>query len=418
VGSGSFSSRAIACELGPIVVKLRILCLALLLVATAAASAAAGHVKAPSAPPAAAPHGEGARHLHTFFEALDALPSAAPGDHVRVAWWGDSAIVGDGYTGALRSALQERFGDGGPGFTLVAPDFGGYLRKGVRLKRHHWEVTSVLRGGRRDGRYGYGGVVATSYGGAGSTFTTPEPRIDRVLVYHRRTSRSGGLQLFVDGAVQPTFSLARSRGDVGDSVWAVPLGRAARSVRLRAAGGGQSTLYGVSLERKEPGLVLDALGLVGLRARRWRKADDAHLRGQIAARGVNLIAVGFGGNERVDANLTVERHAAVIRETVQRFRGGAPAASCLIVGPIAHAKRGSTRLDPRLVSIYAAQRQAAEAEGCAFFDTIAAMGGDEAVVRFKSKRLLGRDLAHLTPAGHRVVGGLIADWLLAAYEAR
>ena len=393
------------------------ICLAPLLIATAAASAAAGQVTAPSTAASPAPHGEGAGHLRTFFEALDALPTAAAGDHVRVAWWGDSAIVSDGYTGALRHALQERFGDGGPGFTLVAPDFAGYLRKGVRLKRHHWEVMSVLKGGRKDGHYGYGGVVATSYGGAGSTFTTPEPRIDRVLVYHRQTSRTGGLQLFVDTAQQPTFSLPKSRGTTGDSVWTVPLGKPVRSVRLRAAGGGLSMLYGVSLERDAPGLVLDALGLVGLRARRWRKADEQHLSDQVAARGLDLIVVAFGGNERVDSNLTVDRHATEIGETVRRFRGGAPSASCLIVGPIAHAKRRSTRLDPRLTSIYAAQRQAAESEGCAFFDTIAAMGGEQAVAHFKSKRLLGRDLAHLTPAGHAVVGGLISDWLLAAYQA-
>ena len=176
-------------------------------------------------------------------------------------------------------------------------------------------------------------------------------------------------------------------------------------------------LYGVSLERDAPGLVLDALGLVGLRARRWRKADEQHLSDQVAARGLDLIVVAFGGNERVDSNLNVDRHATEIGETVRRFRGGAPSASCLIVGPIAHAKRRSTRLDPRLTSIYAAQRQAAESEGCAFFDTIAAMGGEQAVAHFKSKRLLGRDLAHLTPAGHAVVGGLISDWLLAAYQA-
>jgi len=399
-------------------VKCRTICLAPLLVAITAAYAAAGQAPVPSADGASAPHGEGAGHLHAFFEALDALPTAAPGDHVRVAWWGDSAIVSDGYTGALRRTLQERFGDGGPGFTLVAPDFGGYLRKGVRLKRHHWDVMSVLKGGRKDGRYGYGGVVATSYGGAGSTFTTPEPRIERVLVYHRQTSRAGGLQLFVDGAPTPTFSLPKSRAGGGDTVWSVPLSESASSVRLRAAGGGLSMLYGVSLEREKPGVTLDALGLVGLRARRWRKADEAHLSDQIAARGLDLVVVAFGGNERVDANLTVERHAAVIGETVRRFRAGAPSASCLIVGPIAHAKRGSTRLDPRLVPIYAAQRQAAQSEGCAFFDTIAAMGGDEAVAHFKSKRLLGRDMAHLTPAGHVVVGGLISDWLLAAYEVR
>jgi len=399
-------------------VKLSTICLAPLLVMLATASAAATRVSSTHEPSRSETLGEGVEHLGSFFEALDALPQAAPGDHVRIAWWGDSAIVGDGYTGELRRLLQKRYGDGGPGFTLVAPHFDGYLRKGVRLKRHHWDVSSVLKGGRKDGRYGYGGVSALSYGGAGSTFITSEPRVERVLVYHRQGGRSGGLQLFIDESPLPTFSLAKTRGVVSDSVWTVPLDKAARSVRLRAAGGGQSLLYGVALEREKPGLVLDALGLVGLRARRWRKADEEHLRTQVATRGVDLVVLAFGGNERVDPGLSVEGHQGVIIDAIRRFRKGAPEASCLLMGPIAHAKGRSMRLDPRLDVIYEAQRHAARSEGCAFFDTISAMGGQEAVAEFKAKRLLGRDLAHLTPAGHKVVGGLIADWLMGAHSAR
>ena len=398
--------------------KLSTICLAPILVSFFTANVAAANLSSTHELPSPAVYAEGVEHLGAFFGSLDALPQAQPGDHVRIAWWGDSAIVGDGYTGELRRLLQERFGDGGPGFTLVAPDFDGYLRRGVRLKRHHWEVSSVLKGGRKDGRYGYGGVSALSYGGAGSTFITPEPRVDRVRVYHRKGARAGGLQLFIDQAPMPSFSLPKSRGDAGDHVWDLSLDTPARSLRLRAAGGGQSMLYGLALERNTPGLVLDALGLVGLRARRWRKADEEHLRAQVESRGVHLIVLAFGGNERVDSRLSVEGHREVMIQTLRRFRAGAPEASCLLMGPIAHAKGRSTRLDPRLETIYEAQRQAAQSEGCAFFDTVAAMGGDEAVARFKAKRLLGRDMAHLTPAGHKVVGGLIADWLIGAYGAR
>lgn len=398
------------------VVNIRFICLASLLLASGSALAVQAPPEAPA--PDVTLFGEGVEHLESFHGALDGLTTAAPGEHVRIAWWGDSAIVGDGYTGEIRRILQERFGDGGPGFTLVAPDFSGYLRKGVRLKRHNWEVASVLKGGRKDGRYGYGGVVGTSYGGAGSTFITPEPRIDRVLVYHRATKRTGALQLFIDDGPLPFAQLDKTRGEVGDRVWTTALETPAQSVRVRAGAGGQSMVYGVALERRDPGVVLDALGLVGLRARRWRKADEKHLADQVATRGVHLVVLAFGGNERVDANLSVERHSAVIVETVRRFRASSPEASCLVVGPIAHAKKRSTRLDPRLETIYAAQEEAAEAEGCAFFDTVAAMGGDEAVRRFKSKRLLGRDMAHLTSRGHVVVGGLIGNWLLAGYEGR
>ncbi len=360
----------------------------------------------------------GEEHLGGLFDALAATERRDRTDPVRVAWYGDSAIVSDGYTGEIRKRLQARFGDAGPGFILAAPAFDGYLRKGVRLKRHKWDVESVLRDERKDGRYGYGGVVASSYGGAGSTFIIEAEAapIDRVQVWHRAGPKLGDLQVYADEAATP-FATASSELDVAtDRVWSPPLPEPARHLRLRAAGGGLVRVYGVALERSGPGVVVDALGLVGLRARRWFDADPEHLAGQVAARRPDLIVVNFGGNERVDPVLSVSRHAAEITKLIERLRGGHPRAACLVFAPTAHGVRGG-KLDPRLETIYAGQRAAAVQSGCAFFDTITAMGGEAAIASFRDRKLLGRDLAHLNPAGHREVGRLFTEWLLATYDA-
>ena len=355
-------------------------------------------------------------YLASFFAGLESLERHDASDHIRVAWFGDSAIVGDGYTGELRRRLQDRFGDGGPGFVLASPDFSGYLRKGLRLKRHDWEVASVLKGGRSDGRYGYGGVVSTSYGGASSTFIAQQSRFERVRIYYRETARSGGLQVFVDESPRPTHALKASQTHRGDRVWEVPLNQPAQSVKVRAGGGGLTMLYGVALEQFTPGIVLDALGLVGQRARGWSRADAEHLASQISNRSVSLLVLNFGGNERIDKHLSVAKHQREMTEAITRLRAGAPTASCLVMGPIAHGKGRHAALDPRLETIYEAQRTVADRMGCAFFDTIAAMGGADALRRFKEQRLIGRDMAHLTSKGHRVVGRLLYDWLMAAYS--
>ena len=64
-------------------------------------------------------------HLKPFFEQIKGQ-SPSSERPVRISWWGDSAIVGDGYTGEVRKILQERLGDGGPGFMLFSPPFEGY----------------------------------------------------------------------------------------------------------------------------------------------------------------------------------------------------------------------------------------------------------------------------------------------------
>ncbi|MGM0578100.1 MAG: GDSL-type esterase/lipase family protein [Myxococcota bacterium] len=356
--------------------------------------------------------------LEPFFQALRALESGDRTQHVRVAWWGDSAITSDGYTGEVRRRLQARFGDAGPGFVLASPSFEGYLRDGVRMRSAGWTTNSVLNHSRRDDHYGYGGVVASSWGGASTTLESKGEPFLRVHVLYRAQAKSGGLQIFVGDEHEPDHRLdtAVAEGEEdADRVWTVDLAAPAEEVRLRAAGSGLATVYGLSVERAEPGIVVDVLGVLGLRARRWHHADAAHLKDQVAARSPRLLVLDFGGNERVDPGLSVDRHAEEILETLRRFRAGAKDAACLVMGPTAHGVRGR-RLDPRLETIYEGQRRAARQAGCAFYDTVEAMGGEDSVRIYREKHLLGGDMAHLNRRGHAIVGQEMADWLLERYD--
>jgi lysophospholipase L1-like esterase len=353
--------------------------------------------------------------LRPFFEGLEELEDGESKDVVRIAWWGDSAIIADGYTGEVRALLQQRFGDGGPGFILAAPAFDGYLRRGVPMKRQGWEVSNILMGSRSDGRYGYGGVLSTSWGGATSTFTAAGEPFERVEVFYRGGPKAGGLQVFIDGNPKPAVELAAGAGSaVSDAVWAPEIG-SAKQVKVRASGGGLTQVYGVALERKGPGLTLDAIGILGLRARRWQNANAEHLAGQLKSRRPDLLVLNFGGNERVDPGLSAATHADEIAEAVRSFKKGAPHAACLVVGPIVQSG-GDGKLDPALKKIYAGQRTAAEREGCAFLDTLELMGGDKALTDAKKQRLIGADGAHLTPKGHAAVGQLMGGWLLKRYD--
>ena len=57
--------------------------------------------------------------LPGFYGALESLDTKARPDSVRVAWFGDSHTAADFLTGEVRHALQQRFGNGGPGFVHV-----------------------------------------------------------------------------------------------------------------------------------------------------------------------------------------------------------------------------------------------------------------------------------------------------------
>lgn len=368
----------------------------------------------------AAPTPDDVTHLSPFFEALAALEDGSATDHARITWWGDSAIVTDGYTGEVRTRLAKRFGYGGPGFILMAPTWDGYLHTDVRLKRHDWETKSVLHGNLKSGRYGLGGVMVHSFGGASSTFKTKKgkPTFDRVHVYYRGNDNTGLIQLFLNGAgsATATHNTERKAGD-HDEVWTYDAEKS-DEVRVRAGGKGIVRVYGVALETRAPGVVVDTLGVLGMRARRLRNVDGDHLAEQVKARDPRLLVVNFGGNERVDGDLSVDKHAAEIGEVVAMVKKGAPKAACLVMGPIAHGERkgGKLVVDPALMTIYEAQKRAAGKHGCAFLDTLALMGGEQAAEKARKKGWLGGDLAHLNGKGHRAVGELISTWLTTGYD--
>lgn len=344
---------------------------------------------------------------------------ASESEPVRVLWYGDSAIVSDGYTRVVRQGLQERFGDGGPGFVLAAEAFEGYLRDGIRMKRSGWRHGNVIQDEVKNGRYGLGGVVAAGSKGASLTLELKDRAVSGLHVHVQRGPKAGTLGVFVDGAKEPVATFDAEGDALGDETWKVRFDSpATEQVRLRVLGG-TVRVYGASLETGR-GVQLDALGILGIRARRWLNADASHMKGQVAARNPALIVLNFGGNERVDAGLTEERHAEDLGAVIALLKGGAPSASCLVVGPLLHgvSVKGAMVVDPQLDILYAAQRKAASAAGCAFLDTLSLMGGsDRATLKeWRKKKWLSGDYAHLTSAGHDELGRRMAEWLMARVD--
>ena len=89
------------------------------------------------------------------------------------------------------------------------------------------------------------------------------------------------------------------------------------------------------------------------------------------------------------------------------------------MAPVDHGQREGQRVvsRPMVPKVVEAQRRAAMAEGCAFFDTVAAMGGEGSAGRWRRSNppLLSGDLAHLTFAGQKVIGQMAYLALMEGY---
>ncbi|MGB8223407.1 MAG: GDSL-type esterase/lipase family protein, partial [Polyangiales bacterium] len=164
--------------------------------------------------------------------------------------------------------------------------------------------------------------------------------------------------------------------------------------------------------------VYDSLGLVGARANRLLNYDETHIRGQLELRGVNLIVLGFGGNEASDERTEEAFYQDYVR-VLDRMRQGREDLSCLVFAPLDQARRHQGRIHtlPMIPRIVAAQRRAAFDSGCAFYDTWQAMGGEDAMRHWydAQPRLAMGDFRHATPAGYEIIGNMFYKAILAGF---
>jgi lysophospholipase L1-like esterase len=157
---------------------------------------------------------------------------------------------------------------------------------------------------------------------------------------------------------------------------------------------------------------------IGALTRRMLNFDPEHLHSQLRRRDPNLVVFMFGGND-MNTQGTMQKYREEYTAVIRLFRAAKQPMACLVMAPLDHGEREGSRIitRPIVTKIVDAQREVAKAEGCAFFDTYEAMGGDGSMGRWvRSNPALGSgDLSHLTHHGHKVVGGLLYRALVAGY---
>ncbi len=344
----------------------------------------------------------------------------------RAAQWGDSTIAADGITGTVRTRLQQRFGYGGPGWIDAGLDPQWSFRPGLDTHRvGEWETKSILLGGG-NGRYGFGGVVSTAPDGGYLTVRAPAgadgtPRpLQHLELWLQAGAGHGSWWLSADGASAGEGSASAETRDDRRHVVELPGGFTKAAF---GATGGPVPFYGVVLETSGPGVVWDALGVVGVGTRSFNYFAEGHLAAQVGQRAPELVVLMLGGNELgipVLAKGDGMKYAPFYKAALRRLRAGAPAAGCLVVTPLDQGTRegGRPGTKPALSRLVGVQRQIAADEGCAFWDAFAAMGGEGSVVAWSRKKppLAWADLLHLSAAGQDLVGQALADAIEAGFD--
>lgn len=349
--------------------------------------------------------------------ALDAFHASLgrQSGRTRIMVWGASHTAEDQFTGMLRESWQRRFGDAGPGFVLPAVPFPLYGHREVSIApTGAWRPVRVWGRHRPADRYGPAGFAIETARRASAFVETR--RVDSARVFYLEQAGGGRFDLSVDRG--PTQTI-RTRGDRVRSVLLVPGGGLSR-IAMETRGDGPVRIYGVSLERNGPGVIVDAMGIPGARMRDRLPWDDRAMQQQLAELEPDLIVLAYGTNETGFTGRPLRRYRAEVDEALRRAKAVAPGASCLVIGPSAWPVRSGSDYEarPRTAEVIAIQREAAARHGCGHFDLVAMMGGPASMPRWVRAGLAQNDHVHFTEDGHAILARLLSRALLRGFRGR
>ncbi|MCC6217854.1 MAG: hypothetical protein IT376_23550 [Polyangiaceae bacterium] len=382
----------------------------------AGASAAASVAPPASAAAAIVPPPARSGPLARFQRRLDELRSGAARRPLRVAWLGDSHTAADFLTDAVRVALWREHPAGGPGFLPPGIDGVRHARASIavrgKVEVEPRERTSSER--QLDGAFGLLGLRGV-------------PASDDARVTLTPTSGAGALAWELSYRAPAGRFRVRYAGherDVdGSSGSADAQDRTLRRLRFEAPAGvgvelggfrGRVELLGVVVEARDPGVVLDTLGINGARATTALAWDEAHWTAELERRAPALVVLAYGTND-VASNLALDRYPGQYARLLARARKAAPGADCLLVGPTDLGRTDGTA-HPRTEPLDRTLRGVAEAEGCAWFSLYDAMGGATGMSDWlgHDPPLAARDRVHLTARGYERLGAALGALLLGA----
>lgn len=372
-------------------------------------------------------------HFHAALEALATTPEQK--NKVRILAYGASHTQADIYSSYLRYYLQSRFGNGGPGFIPVGME-RGWSRHDFRVRSHDVQVQYVQAkaplevprtpaASRARHHFGLSGSAALTGPDGWVKITptndsNPDLTASQYGLFYAADPDGSAISVRVDGGLPVRLPTRASSVEARYHTFQRPLGW--HDVEVRSLGQGQSRLFGLSVERIGPGLVVDTLGIRGTRAASMLLWDQKLWEEHMQRRDPDLVLLAYGTNETTDRDQPIEHYAADLARVLVRVRQALPAASCVLVGPgdFPKSEHGGWVTRPRLLEIIAEQRRLAPQFGCGFWDAYSFMGGAGAMDEWvrANPRMGAPDHIHLTTRGYVRMGMMLGDALMRAYDAQ
>jgi lysophospholipase L1-like esterase len=313
----------------------------------------------------------------------------------RIAVIGDSYIEGDILTMHIRQALQDLYGGAGVGYVPLASEVCGF-RTSVREQSNGWTIHDMRKTGSKKYKT-LSGEYFTADAGASTKFSGTK-KLNHLNSWNSSKflyiAPSDGTITITTDAEEQSFAVTAS-----ETVQCVEVPGATTMVNVSTDIAGLTAL-GMYINNTT-GVVLDNMSMRGNSGVSHRYIDD-----QIAAQmrkyvDYDLIVLEYGINALSSQQTDYTAYGKIMQQVVSRIRLCYPNADILMlaVGDRGQKIGGEVQSLPTSQAMIDAQRNAAQAVGCVFWDTREAMGGINSVVSWRERGLINADYIHLNAKG-------------------
>ncbi len=338
-------------------------------------------------------------------QGLKNLRNALARGKARIAVVGDSYIEGDIFTMDLRQQLQNLFGGGGVGY-VPAHSISSGFRQTVKTKDSGWQRIETQEASKKP-YYNIAGDYCVASGYATVTFTGTDkfPRLDK---WNRSSvlfiaPKAGNIVMTTDSTSQE-FTV---EGSPSPQLLVMDEPTSKLKIDTQIPG---LIFLGAWLENNH-GITVDCMsnrGDSGIGKRKLPTELAQQMRQYID---YDLIIMEYGINALSATQSKYDNYGSLLRDVALRLRECYPNADILMlaIGDRGQKINGEVHSLPTSPAMVNAQRQAAREAGVLFWDTREAMGGSDAVVDWRNRKLINGDYIHLNWAGGKELATLLTQ---------
>lgn len=373
----------------------------------------------------------GKQNLIAFFKKLKNISDGK----MRILHYGDSQIEGDRMTAFIRQRLQSQFGGSGPGFipainvyntiTFVqeySPNFQRFTNFGGKsLNTNRYGILNSV--GRftaeipdsisRDSLEMQTGWISIEPGRMAYSRAKYYNSID---LHYADAKDKCILRIYKNEELVKTDSL---KNDGKYHVYSYNTANDPQNIRFEFESKVSPNILGFSLDGTH-GVQVDNIAMRGSSGTFFGKIDQNLAKRIYENQKVELFIMQFGGNSMpyVKDSIGSDRAVSYFKGQLQTIKRLKPDAAIIVIGPsdMSTLIEGEYMTYPMLPYYVESMKKATKEIGGAYFDTYAAMGGEDSMVAWVESGLAGTDYIHFTNKGSSIAAQKFYDALMTVYN--